>query len=181
MRRFLFMSIPLLLLLAMPSTVGAQEQPESPAITSSLDQNNDGKVDKDEVADAIQSDARAGDVVEDVKDVVGEAGSLKNDLKDAKGNRTAMMMVIAGFLAALFKLLLSLVKVLAKNVPWFSGKEGKRIIKYSTLGLGALAGLCANLAFGVPMLESLLIFLSGPLSVAIHEYTKDSKETPASA
>jgi hypothetical protein len=114
-------------------------------------------------------------VVQDAVAAAEEASKLKAGLTSAEG-RTAKLMVIASFLAALIKLLLSLVKVLAKNVSWFAGKEGKRIVKYSTLGLGALTGLVANLGFGLPLVESLLIALSGPLSVAIHEYTKDSKD-----
>jgi hypothetical protein len=123
----------------------------------------------------VEEEATTDTVVQDAVAAAEAAGGLKADLKSAE-SRTAKLMVVASFLAALIKLLLSLVKVLAKNVSWFAGKEGKRIVKYSTLGLGALTGLVANLGFGLPLVESLLVALSGPLSVAIHEYTKDSKD-----
>jgi hypothetical protein len=67
-------------------------------------------------------------------------------------------------------------KVLGKNIAWFKTKDGKRVVKYSTLGLGAAAALLANLAFGMHWLDAVQILLSGPLAVAIHEYTSDSSE-----
>jgi hypothetical protein len=84
-------------------------------------------------------------------------------------------LLVSLLLAAVFKLLLSLLKVLAKSLAWFKSQDGKRILKYSTIGLGSAAALVANLSFGLSWVDALTILLSGPLAVAIHEYTSDSK------
>ena len=59
-------------------------------------------------------------------------------------------------------------------------KKAKSIIKYSTLGLGALAGLAGNIVLGLPLTDCFMLFLSGPVAVAIHEYTSDSEDSKAS-
>jgi ADP-dependent phosphofructokinase/glucokinase len=76
-------------------------------------------------------------------------------------------------LGAVFKFLLSTIKVLGKNIEWFKTQTGKRVIKYSTIALGGAAGLMANLVFGMSWLEAAEIFVSGPLAVALHEYMSD--------
>lgn len=140
--------------------------------TSSLDTNHDGKVDAAETAAATNADSNVSDVIKDGADVVIAA-------KGTKDSGLPKGVAIAVLLGTLFKLLLSLMKVLGKNVAWFKSQDGKRVIKYSTLGLGALAALAANLAFGMNWVDAITILLSGPLAVAIHEYTSDSKPVPA--
>jgi hypothetical protein len=144
----------------------------SKAVMSALDANKDRKVDKVETAAATNADPTPAEVVAEIASLIEAARELKN--KDLP--RT---LAITVFLGALFKLLLSLLKVLGKNLAWFKTQEGKRVLKYSTLALGAVAGLCANLGFGMNWVEALTIMLSGPLAVAIHEYTSDSKPGPA--
>lgn len=139
--------------------------------TSSLDTNGDGKVDAAEQAAATAKEATVADVIKDGADTVNAAKALK-DPTMPKG------VMVAVLLGAVFKLLLSLMKVLGKNIAWFKTANGKRIVKYSTLGLGAAAGLVANLAFGMSWIDSVTILLSGPIAVAINEYTSDSKSTP---
>ena len=150
--------------------------PSAPAATSKLDTNNDGKVDAAETAAATNADADVGDLIADGADTVS---TIKNvvDKKDTMPVGT-MILVILG---VVFKLLLSLMKVLGRNIAWFKSKDGKRVVKYSTLGLGAAAALVANLAFGMNWIEAAQLLLAGPIAVAIHEYTKDSKDAAPEA
>lgn len=143
------------------------------ALIGSMDTNNDGKVDAEEIAAATNAEAGAATVVEDGAAAVDTITTVVKHRGTLGGGMIALLV-----LGALFKLLLSLIKVLGRNINWFGTRDGKRVIKYSTLGLGAAAGLVANLAFGVHWAQALEIMLSGPLAVAIHEYTKDSKESP---
>ena len=84
-----------------------------------------------------------------------------------------MALAIAALLAAIFKGLLSLVKVLAKNTGWFDSSKGKAALKYSTLGLGALAAAGAGIAMALgadlAWWDVLIIGLSGPGSMVVHE------------
>lgn len=167
----------LLALLALPLYVHAEPEapaPTAPAASAALDTNNDGVVDAKEMAAATNADADVGDVVADSADAAKVIGKLVGDKDPAMPVGTMVLLI----LGVVFKLLLSSIKLVGKNVAWFKTKDGKRVIKYSTLGLGAAAGLVANLAFGMSWLEAAQIVLSGPLAVAIHEYTSDSKDTP---
>lgn len=159
--------------LALPVAVQAQDVGERvPA--SSMDKNNDGKIDAWETVEVSKEEASADDVVKYGTEVADAA-------KDLHGADTKSVTLWAVLLGALFKLMLSLVKVMGKNFSWFESKESKRIIKYSTLGLGAIAAVCANVAFALPWPEAIEFLLSGPLAVAIHEYSKDSKGSSAGA
>ena len=163
-------------LVLVPTSSGAEPVTQA----GSLDTNKDGKVDKAETAAAVSAEATLKDVLKDGKEVADAATIAKEDWGHAEksGDRTAMMLVIATFLATLFKGLLSLLKMVSSNTQWFKTKDGKRFTKYSTLILGGLAGLAANIAFGVPMTEAFIVAASGPLSIAGHEYTKDSTDVP---
>jgi hypothetical protein len=173
MKRLLIIAV----LLLAPQVVSSQEKPKpapKPAVTSSMDTNKDGKVDAKEMAAATKADASVGDVMADGAEVVDAVKDMK-DGSSGLPNST----LLALLLGVIFKLLLSGMKVAGKNIAWFKSKDGKRVIKYSTLGLGAAAALCANLAFGMHWMEAAQLLLSGPIAVAIHEYTKDSKDPPA--
>lgn len=155
------------------SCVGDQPPPvDVKSLIGSMDTNDDGKVDAKEIAAAIEAEASVVDVIEDGTNLVDAVTEVAKH-KDELGGGMIVLLVLGG----LFKLLLSLIKVLGRNVVWFRTRDGKRVIKYSTLGLGAAAGLVANLAFGLHWAEALEIMLSGPLAVAIHEYTKDSRDS----
>ena len=172
----LFRAILLGAVLLFPMSVQSQDPPKAPStsVTSDLDTNKDGKVDAKETAAATTADADVGDVIKDGAEVVAAAKEIAD--KDESMPVGTMILVLLG---AIFKLLLSLIKVLGKNIGWFKTKDGKRVVKYSTIGLGAVAALLANLAFGMHWIEAAQLILSGPLAIAIHEYTKDSKDTPA--
>lgn len=156
-----------LMLMSVPAF--AQPAPVTPPAASSLDTNKDGVVDAAETAAATNADSSARDVVADVAEVADATKGLR-DPSVPKG------LAIAILLGAIFKILLSGLKLVSKFTPWLKSKDGKRVLKYSTLGLGAAAALTANLAFGMGWIDALTILLSGPLAVAFHEYTSDSKE-----
>jgi hypothetical protein len=142
------------------------------SVDSSLDTNKDGKVDAAETTAAVSADAAPTDVIADGAGVISAIKGLKNR---GQADSPPVGLLVAVLLGAVFKLLLSLIKVLGKNLAWFKTQDGKRVVKYSTIGLGSAAALLANLAFGLNWVEALTILLSGPLAVAIHEYTSDSK------
>ncbi len=156
-------------LLFTPMEVFSQEAPP-PASASDLDSNKDGKVDATEAAAATGGDASVSEVLEDA---TGVYDAVKNKNSLPKGTFWAIL------LGTIFKLLLSGIKVLGNNVAWFKSKDGKRVLKYSTIGLGAAAAIAANFGLGWDWMDAAQLLLSGPLAVAIHEYTKDSKDTPA--
>lgn len=154
-----------------PAAAAAEAPKAAPAADSSLDTNKDKKVDAAETAAATDADASVSDVVADGVELAKAAKDLAD--KPADMPVGTFLLILLG---TIFKFLLSLMKVLGKNIPWFKSKDGKRVMKYSTLGLGAAAAVVANLAFGMPWMEAAQLILSGPIAVAIHEYTKDSKE-----
>jgi hypothetical protein len=151
----------------------AQDGPK-PAAAGSMDTDKDGKVDAKETAAEIDKEVEVGDAVKDIGAVVDAA-------KDLKGKKEGMAALIMVLLGAIFKLLLSSIKLIKAKTNWFHAKKAKRIIKYTTLGLGAVAALMSNLVFGMSWIDAGIILLSGPLSVAVHEYTKDSKDGPPDA
>lgn len=155
----------------------AQDDPK-PVAAGEMDTNKDGKVDADETKTEVAKDVSAIDVADDVTDVVEKA----QDLKGSSGGKALLIMALLG---AIFKALLSALKLVKKETNWFKAKKAKRILKYSTVVLGGLAALMSNAVLGMGWIESLTILVSGPLAVALHEYLKDSKdptgETPANA
>lgn len=157
----------ILLMAGLWVTPSYAQEPATPA--GAMDTNADGKVDADETKAAIEGDVDVKDVVLDVTDVVAA-------VQDLKGKKEGMATLIMVLLGAVFKLLLSAVKLIKAKTKWFHAKKAKRILKYTTLGLGAAAALLSNLVFGMGWIEAGIILLSGPISVAIHEYTKDSKD-----
>jgi len=150
------------------------QDPKPAADAGEMDTNKDGKVDADEAAAATAEEVDVGDVAKDVGDVIGAAKGLK----DGGEGQATLIMILLG---AIFKLLLSGVKLVRSKTNWFHAKKAKRIVKYTTLVLGGLAALMANLVFDMSWLEAGIILLSGPMSVAMHEYTKDSSDTQADA
>lgn len=183
MRRLLIPILFLLVGLAYLQPVQAEDPPSAPAATEApakvapagaMDTNADGKVDADETAAEVAKETGVGDVIKDGTDV---ADAIKG-LKDSGASKAMVWMLI---LATIFKLALSALKLIKAQTKWFTKKKAKRIIKYTTLGLGALSALLFNVFGGMGWMDAALIFLAGPVSVAIHEYTKDSSEGEADA
>jgi hypothetical protein len=145
----------------------AQKQPASAVSVSDIDTNKDGKIDAKEAKALLDKDAGVGDVVSGVSDTIEAAQGLKG----MKGKELALG--IAMLLAVLFKMLLSLVKVMSKNTGWFAGARGKAALKYCTLALGALAavgaGIAMGLGVGLDWIDVVIVALSGPGAMVVHE------------
>jgi len=175
--------IPMLLLLiglAYAQPVQAEDPPaattapEKVIPAGAMDTNADGKVDADETAKEVSKETG-------VADVASDAGDLASAVQGLKDKSTPKAMVWMLILATFFKLALSALKLIKAQTKWFTAKKAKRIIKYTTLGLGAVAALLFNFVGGMGWMDAILIFLAGPVSVAIHEYTKDSSAGEADA
>ena len=104
----------------------------------------------------LDADPTIGEVVTEVSDVITEAKDLK----------TGKFLAIAAFLAALFKLLLSLLKL---SSDFFKSKVVPKVI---ALVLGLATYLCANLAMGVGWVDALILAGAGPGAIFIHELSK---------
>jgi hypothetical protein len=153
----------------------AQEEPAAPAAaeqpkdipTSDLDTNGDGKISAEEAKALLDADAGVGDVVSGVSDTIEAA----KDLKGKTG--TDLALGISALLAVIFKMLLSLMKIVSKNTGWFEGARGKAALKYSTLALGGLAAIGAGIAMalgaGLAWWDVVIIALSGPGAMIVHE------------
>jgi hypothetical protein len=170
-----------LILIAMfllaPLPALTQPAPEKPAATdaakpavpdiSAFDTNGDGKIDATEAASMVHKDPSVTDVMSDVGGVVEAAKSIKGK------SGVELALAISMLLAIVFKLMLSLVKVASKNTDWFKSSRGKAALKYSTLGLGALAALGAGVASavgsGMGWVEVVIIGLAGPGAMVVHE------------
>jgi hypothetical protein len=158
-----------------PAAEPAATTEKAAPATSDIDTNKDGRIDSDETKALVDKDENVSDVV----DGAGEAIDAAKNMKGKKG--TELALAIALFLAALFKSLLSLIKVLKKSTNIFKTKKGKKILKLSTIGLGVLAAVGAGIAntmgAGFGWMEILMIGLSGPGSLAVHELTSKSKDS----
>ena len=106
-----------------------------------------------------------------VNDVITDAGEVAQALKalkDAKGapDKAAIRLAIMALLAAVFKILLSLLKFTS---DWWKTPKAKNVLRLSTLGLGVLVFLTAKLAGGESIVNALMLAMSGPLAIAFHE------------
>lgn len=95
--------------------------------------------------------------------VIAEASEV---ITSATNLKTGKFLAIAAFLAALFKLLLS---VLRLTSDFF---KNKAVPKITAIVLGILVGLFASLAGGAGWVDTLILVASGPGAIAIHEISK---------
>lgn len=102
------------------------------------------------------SDVEIGQVLAEASEVIATATQLK----------TGKFLAIAAFLAALFKLLLSMLKLTS---GFF---RNKAVPKVAALALGVGVALFASFAGGVGWLDALILMASGPGAIAIHEISK---------
>lgn len=114
--------------------------------------------DKVTVGDMLLS---AGDVAKAVKNYKAQGG------EDA-GAKAAKRLGLMLLLAAIFKFLLSGLKL---STPFWKGTRGKALLKVITITLGLAAGFAAQLGMGEHWWDAITVGLSGPLAVAFHEYT----------
>ncbi len=104
----------------------------------------------------LDADPSIGEVISEVTDVIADAGDLK----------TGKFLAIAAFLAGLFKLLLSLLKLTSNFF------KNKTVPKIAALVLGLATYLFANLALGVGWVDALILAGSGPGAILFHEISK---------
>jgi hypothetical protein len=113
-------------------------------------------LDADKKPTPAQVSKEAGDVLAAVEEV-----------KEAKETGEGMKLAIMALLAALFKFLLSAVKL---SGAFWKGRGGKITLRLVTVTLGVLAFFSSAL-MGMGWMDALTVGLSGPLAVAFHEYT----------
>jgi len=106
-----------------------------------------------------------------VNDVITNATEVAAAVKDynaAKkaGDKTAVRLGFMALLAAVFKILLSLLKFTS---DFWKGTTGKLVLRISTLVLGIAVFLTAHLAAGESWTNAALLAVSGPLAIAVHE------------
>jgi hypothetical protein len=130
---------------------------------------NDASTDPADIVDnAVNSDG-------DVSGVIGDVGKLVKTVKDLKsGEHAGELVAWMALLAAIFKLLISLLKMAS---TWFKEK-GKNYIRIATLVLGGGLFIVLTIGAGKEWWEALILALSGPMSLAIHEITKLVKPNP---
>lgn len=115
-----------------------------------------------------------GDFVADVGEV-GEAMAYLRSCKkgvcpplEGQESQDSIPLTVAYamLLAAIFKMLLSGVKL---SSPFWKGKKGKVALRLSTVLLGAGVFLTSTVAGGATFAEALILALSGPGAIAVHE------------
>lgn len=104
------------------------------------------------------------DIVTDAKGVADAFKSLK-DTKKA-GDKTAIRLGIMLLLAAIFKVLLSCVKLTSE---FWKGVKGKLALRLSTLVLGIAVALLSHFGAGEDWMSAMLLGISGPLAISFHE------------
>ena len=144
---------------AVPAAVAAEAKPVVGQAASETLTTAEG------VAKLVDGDATTQDVIVNAEEVLAAYQAVKA----ADGNKARLFAILAG-LAVAFKFLLSLLKVFVKANFW-KGAKAKWILRLSAAGLGLAVFLCANLATGMPWFDALLLGLSGPGAIVIHEFT----------
>lgn len=120
--------------------------------------------------DKVEGDGKTTlkDVAEDTTDVVKAVADYR-DAKSDSSDKTQIRLLLMAMLAAIFKLMLSGIKMTS---PFWKGRKGKTVLKLCTLGLGVAVFLTSALAAGEGWWDAFILGLSGPIAVAGHEYTK---------
>jgi len=108
------------------------------------------------------------ETADNVKDVIASSKTVAKGV-DAQATKVPKLLAIMGLLAAVFKLLLSFLKWLSK---WWVTKTGKMVLRTVTLVLGVATFFVTSMAMGEPWYNSLLLALSGPGSLALHEISQ---------
>lgn len=173
MKRALFAAV----LLLTPFIADAQEPATPPPEAVATETPKADKVEPamtgDQANELVDKDVETADALNDAAKIV-EAGK---NLANAEDGSMDLKVLITLLLAAIFKFLLSAVKLSGrfsdKLKEFWATTKGKTILRLSTLVLGAGVMLVSNLAAGVPWLEALFMGIgAGPGSLAIHEVFK---------
>lgn len=89
---------------------------------------------------------------------------VKDD--QAKSDRTAKLIAMAGTLAVVLKVLLS---VLDQWKGFFTTIKGRAVLKLITVGIGFVAFMLTNIGFGLPLWQSLILAGGGPGALLVHD------------
>jgi len=84
----------------------------------------------------------------------------------SKSDRTARLIAIAGTIAVVLKILLS---VLDQWKGYFTSIRGKAILKLITVAVGFLAFVATNIGFGLPWWQALILAGGGPGALLVHD------------
>lgn len=118
--------------------------------------------------DATKTDEPASpvkEIVGGVKEVIKKVGEVKKG-ENTAGEKIPMLLAIMALLAAIFKVLLSLLKVMSK---FFKSSKGKTVMRLITVILGFATYLVSSMAMKMPWYEALTLSISGPGALVIHE------------
>lgn len=89
---------------------------------------------------------------------------VKDDQK--KADRTAKLIAMAGTMAVVLKVLLS---VLDQWKGFFTTIKGKAVLKLITVGIGFVAFMATNIGFGLPIWQALILAGGGPGALLVHD------------
>lgn len=155
----LFLLMPVPLLGQEPAVVEDPKPPDVTRVTSDA-----------ETVEAVNEEyLKLVDGKVEIKDLVVEGAEVYEAVKamrDAKKGVNLALFVMA--LAALFKFLLSILKLAVASGFW-STRKGKTVTRLTAIGLGVAAMFVAKLGMGMGWGDALFLFMSGPGALAFNE------------
>jgi hypothetical protein len=122
----------------------------------------------------VDGEVTVEDVVADGQEVYKAVQAYRDAKKSGSSNSGTLALMLAG-LAAFFKFLLSLIKVIAKKEFWKS-RKGKITLRLVCIGLGLCVLVISKFAGGAGWEDAILLAFSGPGALAAHEITTITKK-----
>lgn len=113
------------------------------------------------------ADLQAKLVVQKAAAAKDTAAELENEKKSQ--DRTVKLIAAAGTMAAVLKVLLSL---LGSWKDFFKTTKGQAWIRVITLAVGLIAFVLSNIGFGIPWWQALILAGGGPGAIIVHELLK---------
>jgi len=161
------------LFLLMPVPVSGQEPaategpkpPDVTRVTSDADDAENIEAAKKEYLELVDGKVKINDLVVEGSEVYEAVQAMREAKKSGKGINMALIVMA---LAALFKFLLSILKMAVASGFW-STRKGKTVTRLTTIGLGIAAMFVAKLGMGMGWGDALLLFMSGPGAMAFNE------------
>lgn len=152
------------------STLFGQEPPapapaSEPVATEPVATPTDTEKDKAAYVELVDGEVKVKDVVADGTEVYDAVMAYRQAKQS--GDTTGIALIIAAGLAALFKILLSVAKMLSK--VFFSTGKGKMVLRVITLVLGLAVFFTVKFAAGFGWVDAIIAALSGPGAIVVHE------------
>lgn len=129
--------------------------PPTPEGTTVQDMTDEFKVLVDKDATLVEAVEGAVDTYEASRDLA------KNE------DKSAVLGLVMILLSAIFKTLLSIVKLVSK--AFFQTRKGKTALRVTTLGLGLAVLVTTKVVIGMSWVEALFLALAGPGAIVVHE------------